>query len=124
MVAGGHVWLLWGACMVFFGGGACMVCPRGRGACMVFARGACMVFSGGHVWFFPGWGMCGFCQGHVWFFLGGVHGFFRGAMRRIRQDTVNERAVRILLECILVCNLYSPTNFSWGGESVAEFSEW
>ena len=31
--------------------------------------------------------------GHVWL-LGGVH--------RIRRDTVNERVVRILLECILV----------------------
>ena len=26
----------------------------------------------------------------------------RGGIRRIRRDTVNERAVRILLECILV----------------------
>ena len=32
-------------------------------------------------------------RGHAWL-LGGV--------RSIRQDTVNERAVRILLECILV----------------------
>ena len=38
--------------------------------------------------------MCGFFGGHVWFFPGDVH--------RIRRDTVNERAVRILLECILV----------------------
>ena len=57
------------------------------GACVVFSggcagsRGACVVFS---------WG-------HAWFFLGGV--------RRLRRDTVNERAVRILLECILVMNL-------------------
>ena len=54
-----------------------------------------MVFSGGHAWFFPG--------GHVWFFLGGMRGFSGGGcVRRIRRDTVNERAVRILLECILV----------------------
>ena len=36
-------------------------------------------------------------------FLGDVHGFSPGGgVRRIRRDTVNERAVRILLECILV----------------------
>ena len=51
--------------------------------------GACVVApgGGGHAWFLPG-GMRGFCRG------GGVH--------RIRRDTVNERAVRILLECILI----------------------
>ena len=33
----------------------------------------------------------------------GMQGFFWGVgMRRIRRDMVNERAVRILLECILV----------------------
>ena len=32
----------------------------------------------------------------------GGHAWLRGGVRRIRQDTVNERAVRILLECILV----------------------
>ena len=31
---------------------------------------------------------------------GGMHGCWRG--HRIRRDMVNERAVRILLECILV----------------------
>ena len=46
-------------------------------------------------------GMSG-CRGHVWLqgacvVAGGVHG--------IGQDTVNERAVRILLECILVNSL-------------------
>ena len=63
-----------------------MVAPQGgihgcSGACMVFSGGD-VVFSRGHAWFFPGEGM-----------------------RRIR-DTVNERAVRILLECILVVNNY------------------
>ena len=33
--------------------------------------------------------------------VGGVHGCM-GGVHRIQQDTVNERAVRILLECILV----------------------
>ena len=72
---GGHMWLL--------GGGGMRDCSRGgmcgcSGGCMVFAGGACVVFAGGCAWFF-------------W-----------GGMRRIRRDTVNERAVRILLECILV----------------------
>ena len=35
-------------------------------------------------------------------FSGGVHGWW--GVHRIWQDTVNERAVRILLECILVIN--------------------
>ena len=48
----------------------------GEGACMVFSgEGACVVFSGGVV----------FSGDHAWL-----------------RDTVNERAVRILLECILV----------------------
>ena len=51
--------------------------------CHSFHRGgACMVAGG--AWL-P--------EGHAWLW-GGVH--------RIRRDTVNERAVRILLECILV----------------------
>ena len=31
-----------------------------------------------------------------------------GGVRRIGRDTVNERAVRILLECILVCYINAP----------------
>ena len=54
------------------GAGACMVAPGG--ACVVAPRGACMVAAGG---------------GHVW-----------DTTRY--GDTINERAVRILLECILV----------------------
>ena len=47
----------------------------------------------------------------------GVRGFFRGGgVRRIRRDTVNERAVRILLECILV---WHCTN----GDSVTNVKE-
>ena len=44
-------------------------------------------------------------RGHAWLLGGGV--------RRIRRDTVNERAVRILLECILVysINLTYQTTF-------------
>ena len=80
---GGHAWLL--------PGGACMVAPRG--ACVVAqggmhgcSGGSCMVAPGGHAWLL--WGACVVAPGgHAWFF---------------RWDTVNERAVRILLECILV----------------------
>ena len=39
------------------------------------------------------WGACVVAGGHAW---------LQGGMHRIRRDTVNERAVRILLECILV----------------------
>ena len=44
-----------------------------------------------------------FSGGQACFFLGGVH--------RIRRDTVNERAVRILLECILVQQVVTLTLF-------------
>ena len=73
LLPGGHAWLLWGACMVLFGG--------------------C-------VWFYLG-GMHGFIWGACMVFIqGGMHGFF--SFFRIQWDTVNERALRILLECILV----------------------
>ena len=129
MVVGGHAWLqggmhgCWGACVVvgacLVGGGmhgcrgcawlqggmhgcwgACMVggcawlwgcvwlpgaCVVGE-ACVVAGGGACMV------------GGCVVAGGHAWL-LGGV--------RRIRRDTVNERAIRILLECILVKHFFS-----------------
>ena len=51
--------------------------------------------SGGHAWL-PG-GIHG-CWGHAWLPVGGMH--------RILRDTVNERAVRILLECILVSLMF------------------
>ena len=73
---GGHVWLQ-GACVAVGGMHGCGGHAWLWGACMVAGGvGACMV-------------------------VGGVHGG-RGDMRGIRRDTVNERAVRILLECILV----------------------
>ena len=64
-----------------------------RGACMVAPGGVCGC-SWGRVWLLPG--------GHAWLLLGGVRGCSWGGMCRIRRDTVNERAVHILLECILV----------------------
>ena len=87
MVAGGHAWL-WGG--VVAGGRACMVggCAWLWGS-MCGCWGACMV-AGGHTWFQRGacmvvGGVHG-CGGHAWFW----------------GDKVNERAVRILMECILV----------------------
>ena len=92
----GHVWLwrgmsgCWGACMV--ARGMCVV-ARGhawlRGACTVAGGWVCVVVGGMHG-----------CGGHAWL-PGGLH--------RIRQDTVNERAVRILLECILVRSTFGHT---------------
>ena len=83
---GGCAWLLRGACVVA-PGGTCMValggvrgCSRGGmhgcswGVCMVAPRGACVVAPGGRC----AWDMTRY------------------------GDTINERAVRILLECILV----------------------
>ena len=55
--------------------GACMVAGGREGACMV--AGGCAWLLGGHVW-------------------------LAGGMHRIRRNTVNEWAVRILLEYILV----------------------
>ena len=90
---GGHAWLLRGVACVVAPGGAwvvapwggmhacsrgCVVAPGGVRGC---SGGACVVALGERVWLL--WG------GHGWDTT--THG-----------DTVNERAVRILLECILV----------------------
>ena len=40
----------------------------------------------------------------------GVRAWLPGGVPRIRRDTVNERAVRILLECILV--IFADTHHS------------
>ena len=84
-------------------GGACVAAPRG--ACMVARGGVCVVALGG----------CGCCQGvrccsggcvvalggHAWLLQGGhVWDTTRYG------DTINERAVHILLECILVRNFF------------------
>ena len=97
MVVGGHAWLR-GVCVV---AGACMV----LGACMVV--GGCVWLLGGvrgcwgDAWFWGG--MCG-CGGHAWW---AGCAWLRGSIHRIRRDTVNERAVLILLECILVLSNFS-----------------
>ena len=74
------------------GGGACMV-----GGC-AWQGGMC---GGGHAW----WGACMaggmHGRGHAWW--GGMCGGGVGWRAwQILRDTVNERAVRILLECLLV----------------------
>ena len=98
-----------------------------KGACMVV--GGCVVVGG----------MCG-GRGHVWWqgacmIVGGMHCcggacvvvgvacMVVGGMRGIRRDTVNERAVRILLECILVIYIFyiSTSIFRLGtGNTVGE----
>ena len=79
MHGGGHVWQ-----------GACVAGGMRGGGCAWW--GTCMV--GGHAW----WGAC---------VVGGMHG--RGCVWQILLDTVNERAVRILLEFTLVLVLFSYT---------------
>ena len=78
------------------------------GVCMVAMGGMCGC-SGGHAWLLLGvhawllWGACvvapGGCMvaagGHAWLLWGGMWDVMRYG------DTINERAVRILLECIL-----------------------
>ena len=98
---GGCAWFYLGGMRGFIWGGM-----HGfiRGACVVLFGGVCVVLFGGSVRGFIRGGMHGFIWGgHVWFFQ-----FFR-----IQWDTVNERAVRILLECILVIDnfLIKPWNY-------------
>ena len=105
--SGGHAWLLWGACMVALGGHAWLLWG-----------GTCVVAPGGHAWDIMRYGQQAGSTHPT-----GMHSCFniiikqvvrgcsgracvvalgRGGMRGIRRDTVNERVVRILLECILV----------------------
>ena len=122
-MAGGHAWLGCvhgrGACMagVYMAGGhAWLGCVHGRGACMagvymaggMCGWGVCMA-GGGHAsqGGVCGWGACMaeglafMAGGHAW--QGGMHGGGGACVpQQILRDTVNERAVRILLECILI----------------------
>ena len=93
----GGAWLLTGGCVV--APGACMVAPGGVHGC-----------SGGHVWLLQR--VCMVAPGGLaWLLPGGVHGCSGGVCgcsggcawdMTTYGDTVNEQAVRILLECILV----------------------
>ena len=83
-MAVGHAW--YGACVAggMHGEGACMTGGAWQGACVaggMHGRGVCMAG-----------GMCD--RGHAW---QGTH-----APQQTLRDTVNERVVLILLECILV----------------------
>ena len=117
------------------GGGRCVW----FGGCVWFFWGACMVFSGVHgffrgcAWFFLGRGVHVFFGG-TWFFLGGVvflggcACFFGGAymvlcgdMHRIHRDMVNEQAVCILLECILVIHYISNVSAISDSQILPEF---
>ena len=72
------------------------VCPQGgciRGRCVCVWQGACVAREG-----CAGWGAC---MAGAYVARGACVG--QGACpQQILRDTVNERAVRILLECILV----------------------
>ena len=71
--------------LAMFFSGVCLPTGGGGGVCGaggMHGRGACMAGEGMHG--------------------GGMHG--RGRAWQIPRDTVNEQAVRILLECILVAN--------------------
>ena len=104
-----------GACVV--ARGACMVAPGGMRGCSGGVHGcsggACMVALGG-MRGCSGGGMCGCSRG-------GMHGCSGGACVvalgghawLFRWDTVNERVVRILLECILVFSFMKKL-MKWG----------
>ena len=77
-----------------------------------------MVVVGGHAWqgaCMAGGGAWGACMegGHVWqgaCMAGGVHGKHAPPTDTTRYgDMVNERAVRILLECIFVYYIFTIT---------------
>ena len=85
-------------------GGVCgcsrgSVCGCSGGVCMVALGGVHGCSPGGHAWLLPG-ACVVFAGGACMVFSRGV-----GGMHRIRRDTVNERVVCILLECILVDGL-------------------
>ena len=89
---GGHAWLLWGVAWLLLR--ACVVAPRagmhgcsGGGAFMVAPGGMCGCSGGVH----------GCSWGGAWL-LGGE----RACDTTRYGDTITERVVRILLECILV----------------------
>ena len=130
----GHAWLLWGrggmhgcswgACVVAPGGCAWLllggmygcsqgcVCGCSGGHAWVAPGGACIVATGGHTWLLPG-GACVVALGEcAWLLLGGCVWLLPGGHAwdtMTYGDTINEQAVRILLECILVSNILSLT---------------
>ena len=131
--SGGHVWLFRGCVWLLPGGmhgcfqggmhgcsqGACVVAPRG--ACVVAlggmhgcSRGACVVAPGGACMVAPG-GACVVALGGCMVAPGGLCGCYGGRAWDMTRygDTVNERAVRILLECILVLSKIATQSSTW-----------
>ena len=92
MVAlGGHAWSLWGEGHTWLLWGGHVLLLRGHGwllGGMHGCSGACVVAPGGHAWLLQGACMVAL-GGHAW-----------DTMRY--GDMINEWAVCILLECILV----------------------
>ena len=121
--SGEHAWLLRGHAWLLLGG------MRG---CLGRLHG----FSGGHAWLLRG--VCVVALGGAWLLPGGVHGcsgvcgFSGGSMHGCSggghawdtmryADTVNEWAVHILLECILV--LQASVILSMVGDGVGLASQ-
>ena len=110
--SGGHAWLLRGGCAWLLLGGMCgcsrggMVAPGGHawllpgGACVVALGGMCVVALGGMHGCSRGECVVAPVGGHAWLLWGGMRGCSQGGF--FRWDMVNEQAVCILLECILV----------------------
>ena len=111
--------LLRGLCVVAPGGGLHSCSVGGVHGC----SGGCMVALGGHAWLL--WVVHGCLGGHVWLLPGGhawlLHGggawLLQGGMRDVPGvggawdttrygDTINERAVRILLEYIFFLSVF------------------
>ena len=128
LLPGGCAWLLsggvhgcsWGACVVALGGAWLLpeggMCGCSGGWVCVVAQEVCMV-AWGHAWLLPRgmwllWGGMRGCTGgcvvapvgHAWLLPGAcMVAPGRGAWdTTIYGDTINERAVRILLECYFV----------------------
>ena len=99
----------------------CVVAPGGGwGMCGCFG-GHAWLLSGGHTWL-----LCGACVvargarvvgqgGHAWLLPGGERVWDTTRYR----DTINERAIRILLECILVVSKLTGNSDDLGGNMFA-----
>ena len=115
----GGTWLLTEGCVVALG--VCVVAPGDVHGCfgrrVWLLQGVCMVALGGHAWLLPGGvhgcsgGMCSCSRGCAWLLRGGHVWLLQGGAWLLRGhawdmttygDTVNEQAVCILLECIVV----------------------
>ena len=114
---GGHAWLLRGVCMVAPGWGGMHGCSRGWHAWLLWgdlhcSGGVCGCSRGGHAWLL--WGGMHGCSGGACMVALGGHAWLLGghAWDTTRYgDTIHERVLRILLECILVI-VFFPQNHS------------